>query len=233
MRTNYGAILRLQPSDYIDGIVLREGYYESEVFDGLRPYFAPGLVLWDIGANLGLHSLSAARLEPDLQIHAFEPNPAMHLRLTEHARLNRAAIHCWPQALGDRDGRATLHVNAAGNPGMTTLAPWSEARYDARVDVPLARAETLVAQGLIPAPHLIKLDVEGGEAAVLAGMGDLLRQPALRAVVFETRADLLADPTRCAIARQLLAAGFTLQALTRNESTHHDLGNFLALRAAA
>lgn len=232
VRTRYDAVLTLQPGDYIDAIVLNEGYYESEVFEALRPFFAPGVVLWDIGANLGLHCLSAALAEPALQIHAFEPSPAMQARLAAHAQANRTAIHCQPIALGDRDGTAILHINAHGNPGMTTLAPWTGARYDRQVEVRLARADSLVTRGEIPAPNLIKLDVEGGEAAVLAGLGELLARPALRAVVFETRADLLADPSRCPTARQLVAAGFELRALDRREDSSHGLGNFLAWRPA-
>jgi FkbM family methyltransferase len=229
-RTRYGAVLALHPEDYIDRIVLKEGGYESEVMEALRPFFAPGAVLWDIGANIGLHSVSAARLAPGMPIHSFEPNPSVHARLRAHVDLNHAGITCWPVALGDRDGTATLHINASGNPGMTTLTPWAEAAYDSQVEVRLARADTLVAGGEAPAPTLIKLDVEGGEAAVLAGMGRLLADPGLRAVVFETRADLLDDPARCPAARLLQTAGFTFAPLQRKEASGHNLGNFLATR---
>ena len=67
-------------------------------------------------------------------------------------------------------------------------------------------------------------------SAVLAGLGELLFRPGLRAVVFETRADLLANPNRCPAASQLLAAGFELHALLRSEDSSHLLGNFLATR---
>lgn len=231
VRTRYGALLTLHPEDYIDGIVLRDGFYEPEVFAALRPFMAPGAVMWDIGANLGLHSVSAAVTEPALQIHSFEPNPAVFARLEAHAQRNQATLRCWPVALGDRDGTATLHVNASGNPGMTTLTPWAEASYSAQVQVPLVRAATLIERGDAPAPHLIKLDVEGGEAAVLAGFGDWLRHPGLQAVVFETQADLLADPARCPAARQLQAAGFHFTALPRAAGSDHALNNFLAQRA--
>ncbi len=229
-RTAYGAVFGLQPGDYIDGVVLREGFYESEVFEALRPGFAPGVVFWDIGANFGLQSVSAAMAEPALHVHCFEPSPAMLARLQAHAELNGARLRCWPVALGETDGPGTLHINASGNPGMTTLVPQVGARFDTTQPVIIARAETLIRTGVVPAPTLIKLDVEGGESAVLAGFGDLLHAPGLRAVVFETRVDLLTDPSRCPAARRLLSAGFVFTALGRREDSAHLLSNFLATR---
>lgn len=230
VHTADGTLLTLHPEDYIDQIVLRNGFYEPEVFAALAANFTPGAVLWDIGANFGLHSMAAARRTPDLRIHSFEPNPTMFARLEAHARRNETAVRCWPLALGDRDGRTTLHINSHGNPGMTTLSPWAEAHYDAQVEVRLARADSLIAAGEIPPPNLIKLDVEGGEAAVLAGFGERLRDPDLHAVVFETRADLLDDPAQCPAARQLQAAGFGFTALPRAADCAHALNNFLAHR---
>lgn len=228
--TRHGAVIELHPEDYIDGIVLRDGFYEPEVFAALRPFLTPGAVLWDIGGNLGLHAVTAALHAPSAQVHAFEPNPAMLSRLEANARRNGVTVHAWPLALADRDGRGTLHVNASGNPGMTTLAPWAGAAYSRQLEVRLARADTLIARGRIAAPHVVKLDVEGAEAAVLAGFGECLHDPALRVVVFETRADLLADPAQCPAARQLQAAGFDFRPLARVAGSEHALGNFLAER---
>jgi FkbM family methyltransferase len=230
--SRHGASFNLLPGDYIDNIVLHEGFYESEVLGALRRFAAPGVVLWDIGANFGLHAVSAALAEPAMQVHAFEPNPASFARLQLHTRDNQAGVRCWPLALGDRDGTATLHANASGNPGMTTLTPGATTRFDAQVEVRLARGDTLVARGELPAPHVIKLDVEGGKLAVRTGLGGLLTAPTLRAVVFETCADLLTNPTGCPSASLLLAAGFKLSALRRTEASSYSLGNFLATRPA-
>lgn len=231
VRTDQGALFVLQPEDYIDRIVLHQGFYEPEVFAALRDWCDQGAVLWDIGANFGLHSVSAAVRDPTLQVHCFEPNPAMFARLEAHARRNETSVRCWPVALGERDGRATLHVNAGGNPGMTTLMPWSEARYDSQVEVTVVRAATLIERGEAPLPRVIKLDVEGAEAAVLAGFGPWLRDSRLRAVVFETRSDLLDDPSRCPAASQLQAAGFGFRVLRRVAGSAHALSNFVAHRA--
>ncbi|MEO8204543.1 MAG: hypothetical protein ABI615_00075 [Chthoniobacterales bacterium] len=92
IRTIYGSIMGLHPIDYIDGIVLREGYYESEVFEALLPYLRKGAVFWDIGANFGLHSLTAKHCAPDLIVHAFEPNITIFQRITANIAANDIVI---------------------------------------------------------------------------------------------------------------------------------------------
>jgi FkbM family methyltransferase len=230
--TPFGALFSLRPEDYIDGIVLRDGFYEHEVLTAMRPWLAPGAVFWDIGANFGLHAVSVAISSPGVHVVAFEPNPSMFGRLQSHCGHNRVAVRCQPLALGSRDGTATLHVNDSGNPGMTTLVPWSGTTYGRQVEVQLVRADTLIARGDLPAPTVVKLDVEGAEADVLEGFGVRLKDASLRAVVLETRADLLDDPTRCPAACRLQSAGFEFRPLARAEGSEHALNNFLATRLA-
>ncbi len=227
-RSRYGPVFELHPQEYIDAIVLREGYYEAEVIEALRPYLTAGAVFWDVGANIGLHTVTAARLAPQLQVVAFEPGPATFARLAGHVRLNGLVADLQQVALGDRDGAATLYMNTAGNAGMSSIVhpdtgPGTRVR--------LARADTLIAAGTVPAPTVMKLDVEGGEEGVLSGFGDRLADPALQAVVYETTAELLADPSQCPATRRLLAAGFRLKALPRTQTAAHLLANFLAHRS--
>jgi len=229
-RNSYDAIFDLKVYDHIDSTVLNEGYYESEVMEALRPYLGRGAVLWDIGANFGLHAITAKYLAPETAVHAFEPFGESAARLSHHARLNHVDVTLWPVALGNADGFAELHVVGPGNPGMNTLAPWSEATYVSTQRVRVQRAEHLIASGDAPAPTVIKIDVEGGELAALTGLGSHLAKTSLRAVVFEASVDLLAMPASDPVGALLTGAGFSLQSLSRHENTAHALGNFIAVR---
>lgn len=228
--SRYGAIFPLRTGEYIDGTVLGVGFYESEVFEALRPWFTPDAVFWDIGANIGLHAISAARLYPAVQVHAFEPNPDTFARLQRHIAGNGVAVRAWSFALGDADGAGALHVPVEENSGRSTLVACAETAGWPTANVRVVRADSGVGRGDLPAPTIVKLDVEGTEPAVLAGFGELLQATTLRAVVFESAADLLTGPLRCPCARILLGAGFELRALQRQEATAHLLGNFLAFR---
>lgn len=231
VRTPYGSVFSLDPVAYIDGIVLREGYYESEVFEALRPFLGENAVFWDIGGNFGLHSITASLLHPATQVFSFEPNPAMVSEIEANARLNGMKLNIVSCALAESGGPRTFHVNSQGNAGMSTLHAWSGGHYDRQITVECARGDELVAAGRVPPPTVIKLDVEGGEADVLAGLGALLHLPELRAIVFEAVTGLGQAPAGDPIAGPLRAAGFRFAPLARREQSGHPLDNYLATRA--
>lgn len=226
-RTPYDSLFDLAPVDYIDAIALREGYYESEVIDALRPFLAAGTVFWDIGANIGLHAVTTAFLSPQTRVIAFEPNPAVARRLLAHASLNSTPVELQPLALSDRDGEALLQLGPPGNAGMSSLV---QGRGDV-LTVRTARADTLIDAGTLPPPNVIKLDIEGAESLALRGFGRHLAAPALRAVVFESDTRVADTPHHCPAASLLVASRFQLHRLERRESTGHLLANFIAVRS--
>ncbi len=220
---DYGSVFQLDPLAYIDGLVVREGFYESEVLDALRARLRPGSVLWDIGANFGLHSTTLARLVPAATVVAFEPNPSEHTRLLCHRAWNAPHLITSSLALSDTTGLLPLHLGPAGNSGMTTLAPWSQASYSGTVLVAAATGDSLIAAGSLPAPNLLKLDVEGHEPAVLRGLATALAHSRCELVVFED------SPSDDSPSKHILrSAGFTLRPLVRHEQSAHALANFAA-----
>jgi len=75
VRSKHGVAFKIDPHEYVDGFILRRGYYEEEVLDAIRSSLNPGDVFWDVGSNLGLHALTVAKLNSGSPIFAFEPNP--------------------------------------------------------------------------------------------------------------------------------------------------------------
>lgn len=222
--TSVGTVLELSPFSYIDSIVLREGYYETEVMEALVSSLGKG-VLWDIGANIGLHGLSAKHLRPESRVICFEPSVEMLSRLCRNRAINGSDFEIVGLALSNRAGFQTLHLGPPGNPGMTTLSPWSEATYSGSCVVATARGDELVDHQLVPPPTVIKLDVEGHELPVLEGLHSTLRLPSLHSVVFEDSSDPASG-----IKVLLGAAGFTVERLVRVEHSQHGLENFIARR---
>jgi Methyltransferase FkbM domain len=75
-------------------------------------------------------------------------------------------------ALGSEDGEATIAIPATkwGAFGATLLTDASGTSSSAEtLRVPLRRIDTLIEDGTLAPPELVKLDVQGYEASVLAG----------------------------------------------------------------
>jgi FkbM family methyltransferase len=223
-KTRYGSRFSLDPLSVIDDAVLREGYYESEVFDAILKHLTPNAVFWDIGSNFGLHSITVKFTRPDTRVFAFEPNSVMAARIQQQAAINHLDINVVCAALSNSDDPQLLHIPGKGNPGMATLSPWDQAKYERTCIVPCFRAETLMRRKLCSFPNVVKLDVEGFEPQVLEGFGRTLENTELRAVIFEGASDTSGP------AMTLKAAGFKISKLNRNEETAHSLHNFVAER---
>lgn len=128
--------------------------------------------IFDVGANSGTYALAAAAINPRAAVLAFEPLPAMAKQLRGDVRANGLSVEVIEQAASDRDGTARFHMAADTSIGsLHELAPGQET---AGFDVEVARLDHY------GAPDLLKIDVEGHEAAVLRGVGaGLDRRPAM------------------------------------------------------
>jgi FkbM family methyltransferase len=222
--SRYGTSFDLDPWAYIDSIVLRQGYYESEVLEAIVAELGIGDVLWDIGANIGLHGLTAKKLVPEAEVICFEPSPAILGRLWRNRFLNNLDVRVVPTALSDNRDLHAFYIAPPGNPGMSTLSPWSGAKYESQTVVATVPGDELVGAGRLAAPTVIKLEVEGHEEAVLRGLTHVLAS-SCRIVVFEDA------PEGNTPAKALLAhLGYCFEPLVRKEASHHGLVNILARR---
>jgi len=137
-------------------------------------------VLYDIGANIGLFAMLGARLNSSLDVHAFEPEPRNFAALEANLDSNGLlSVHRHAIGLGAED--TIVEFAAPGEVAGTgthqvRAARGIEARADEVIQVQIRSVDSLVAAGELPAPDLIKMDVEGYEAAVLRGMDKVLRE---------------------------------------------------------
>ncbi len=139
---------------------------------------------YDIGANIGLYTVLAARLVgAGGTIVAFEPEGANFARLQANARLNGLSqVVACPFALSDRTGpaRLRLHSSMTGEGGHALVGG---AEGDTTVFC-LPLDQVLETFGIRQPDH-IKIDVEGHEEQVLAGMARVLASSSLRTVILE------------------------------------------------
>ena len=133
----------------------------------------PGAVIWDIGGNMGLFTIEILRAAPDVgAIHVFEPHPVpMGVAKDLLSPLKNVTLH--PVALGDQAGAATLFTEVAGT-GSASLNPSPALSRD--ISVLVETGDALVKTAGVPAPDIVKIDVEGFEPNVLRGMWETITQ---------------------------------------------------------
>ena len=228
--TRYGSQFHLRPGDAIDRRVLREGFYESEVLEAVRPYLTPRSVLWVVGANFGLHAVTAKYLHPATRVVAFEPSPPMGAQLLRNCALNAVQVELHAYALSDRIGVAPFFLNNSGNPGISTLHPDGGLPYDRQICVATRTAADLISSGEAPPPNALIIDAENAEGEILEGFAGYLSEPSLRVIVFEAAESFLGTHQPAILHALVHRAGFTCHVLERAEDTDHPLANFVAVR---
>jgi len=168
-----------------------------------------GDVLYDIGANIGSYSLIAATVCPGARVVAVEPGFLNFAVLCSNLAINDfgGRVTPIPLALGETTSNATLRYWTLV-PGAGTHEAASRSGEGAVFEQPALSfaLDDLIRIFELPPPTHIKLDVDGLEAAVLAGAQETLATPALRSLMVELPVGAADDP----VAAELERHGFRL-----------------------
>lgn len=178
-RDLFGNIFLLDLRNCIDRLLYVFGYFEKENIlnmIALADHIKPGVFI-DIGANIGVYTLSMARKTDIPVIHAYEPDSDNNLKLRTNIYLNafssRVTVH--DEALSDEDGTAELLVARSSsylNMGKSSLTAQEGVEYD-KVSISVSQLDSVT--NFINQIILMKIDIEGHELRAISGMGELLR----------------------------------------------------------
>jgi len=132
-----------------------------------------GMTVYDLGAHVGFYTLLFSRLVgPAGVVHAFEPVPRNISYLKRHQRLNRAMnVRAQECAVTRLTGTAAFDSSSGVSTGRVVPCTGPEMSR-----VPAESLDDFIYARGHESPDLIKMDVEGGEADVLAGMSRLLAE---------------------------------------------------------
>jgi FkbM family methyltransferase len=168
-----GKGLRFNSGNSVAGFML--GTTEPGLQTAFGLFVRPKMIVFDIGANVGFYSVISARLVgPDGGVAAFEPLPDNVRMISHNAALNSfRQISVQELALGRESGHATFVVSADPNWGMLASVG-APGRVVGERKVRIARLDSLIREGTVPRPDLIKIDVEGAETDVLEGAAETL-----------------------------------------------------------
>jgi FkbM family methyltransferase len=143
-------------------------------------------IVWDVGANVGLFSMSAAHLAGARGcVYAIEADADAQVLLNRSifsASLEHAPITLLPVAVSDKSGWATFAISKRARASNSLMGYGSS--YTGGVlqnrTVPLVTLDELLEE--FPPPNVLKIDVEGAELRVLEGAKGMLE--AVRPLIY-------------------------------------------------
>jgi FkbM family methyltransferase len=155
------------------------GTYEPELQNAAHNFVQPGMVIFDVGANIGYISLLMARLSGENgQVFSFEALPDNVLRLQKNIALNHmeSIIKVIPKAVVDASRTVSFLTHSSNAMGKARGSAGRNEHYEKEIKVAGLTLDDFVFSEGNPAPDLIKLDIEGGEVLAVKGMQRLLNE---------------------------------------------------------
>jgi FkbM family methyltransferase len=157
--TRYTDTFYFYENDYIIGasIALYGEYTQVEV-DLLANFINADSVVYDVGGNIGYHTVAFASMAKE--VHSFEPNDRNYLLLEKNTQAFNN-VKLYHTACSDAVGEAFISdydTTTPGNYGECMMSDIGQPCKTVRID-----------DLDLPAPHVIKIDVEGHELKVFQG----------------------------------------------------------------
>lgn len=164
--------------------LMLDGYWEYWVSDFIWRNLAPGMRVADVGANLGYYTVLMADLVgPAGRVAAFEPNPRLFELLCRNVGINGFSpwTDCQARAVAAATGETLCFRAAIADPKNGRLVPDASPGEASPGMIELA-VETVALDDALPGPvDFIKVDVEGAEEELWAGMQGLIaRSPGIQ-----------------------------------------------------
>jgi FkbM family methyltransferase len=204
-----GATVQLDLSDRAQAQAYLLRRYEPDVVALIARVAPPGGVFFDVGANIGLISLSLAALRPDLAITAFEPDSGNVHRFRRNLELNAGvAMTLEESAVGSEQGERSFVGGSESGWGFIATTEFGPGTL-----VAMTSLDSYTQERGIPCIDALKIDVEGYEPLVLQGAASLLQRQAIRLMVCELEDVLLARVgfTRLQVISELARYGYQAQ----------------------
>ncbi len=167
--TKYGFSLRLNLNNPEQERIYFFGEHDERYeIACLLKLITPGMVCWDIGANIGFYTCLFSSLVGQAgKVVSFEPLSTTRETLAGNVALNGMTnVEIVPVAVGAEDKAARIYFHDA-QLGEGTASIYQGGEMVCSEAISIVRMDTI--SGDLPAPDFIKIDVEGAQEDVWRG----------------------------------------------------------------
>lgn len=164
--------------------------YEEKVKAALRAEVGEGDTVWDVGANVGLYTqMFSGWVGTQGRVVAFEPVSSCFERLC-HRTAECHNVIAVNVGLSDVEAKLPMHLDDDLE-GTTHTFVAERGSTGKVVELAVRPGDALRQVDDLPAPNVLKVDVEGFELEALRGLDATLREPACRMVLCEVHFGVL------------------------------------------
>ncbi len=178
-RRFHGRQVYFDPSTDIGWELLAQGRFEHQEIELCRAFLSPRSVVIDIGANIGLHTVAFSSMASEGLVISVEASPQTFRWLLRNTQ-GLSNVVPLDVAMGSRNGVAEFFV--AEDDAYSGLRDTGRKTLLRVVRVPCYTGDHVLLPLLPRKADLVKIDVEGLETEVIAGMPALLAES--RPIVF-------------------------------------------------
>jgi FkbM family methyltransferase len=182
IRTEVGYMICDRKDASLIAMLIESGELEPGLRLFLSRFLGEGMVFVDVGAHIGMHSIAAARIVGATgRVFSFDATPdnADFLRqnVTQNGFSDRVLVEqCF---VGAATGVTDFHICPIS--GLNSKYPVPN--EIGKLELPVVALDTALHD--VGSVNLVKIDVEGAEVAVFAGMRELMRRSPDACVVAE------------------------------------------------
>lgn len=166
----HGHKMFINPKDDALGLLV-DINFERPLTQLLEKTVKAGDTVLDIGAHIGYHTLTMAKLVgPGGKVYAFEPDPVNFALLKKNIEVNGYQnVVLWQKAVSNKNGQEKLYIGKKSN-ALNRI--YNSRHSQSSINIESVRLDDFI-EGRV---DLIKIDINGGEGIAFEGMQSVLRR---------------------------------------------------------
>lgn len=168
--------IQVNTGSFIEWKVFFLGSYEAHIRELISRYFPTGGTFVDVGANVGIHALAAAKLAgKDGKVIAIEPVPEIRSRLQRNIQLNGLQnVIFMPWVISNAPGTVSFY-----KPGRSLANQGAGSMYKSRIGGEEIKVEAKTLDEVLAGESrvdFIKIDTEGNDGKVILGGAEIIKK---------------------------------------------------------